>query len=241
MGPGTDRPPGLGFASHVRNGYTIAELSGELDIACVPTLREQLLGVLRPDAGHLVVDLSRVTFCDASGLAVLIGIGRRAALLGGVLRLVAPAPSVMAVVHTLGLHRKLDIFSSVLAATTGSASTRRSPHRVAGETTPEVAGSWPTMGQADTPDVEELRPAIATLLAEIDAWHEADPDGRFTPALHILADAYAGLDQAALAEAARSLVLTLTRHPLTHSPAVAEAASRLRRIVEADGRNEHDA
>jgi len=234
---GADRPPGLGFATRTQDGYTIAELSGELDIACVPTLRERLLGVLRPDAGHLVVDLSRVTFCDASGLAVLIGIGRRAALLGGVLRLVAPAPSVMAVLQALGLHRKLDIFSDVLAATTGSESALRSPHRVAGETTPEIAGRRPATGPAGTPDAGELRPAIATLLAEIDAWHEADPEGRFTPALHILARAYADLDQTALAQAARSLVLTLTRHPLTHSPAVAAAASRLRRIVEADGRD----
>jgi anti-sigma B factor antagonist len=232
VGAGTDRPPGLAFTSYVLNGYTIAELSGELDISCVPTLREQLLGVLRPAATHLVVDLSRVNFCDASGLAVLIGTGRRAALLGGVLRLVSPAPSTMTVVHTLGLHRKLAIFSSVLAATTGADASR---HRVA-ETTAQVAGSGPGMRQADAPHDDELRPAIATLLAEIDAWHEADPDGRFTPALHILAGAYAGLDRTALAEAARSLVLTLTRHPLTHSPAVAEAASRLRRIVDADGR-----
>ena len=230
MSAGPDRPPGLGFASYVLNGFTIAELSGELDIACVPILREQLLGLLRPAAGHLVVDLSRVSFCDASGLAVLIGTGRRAALLGGVLRLVAPAPATMTVVHTLGLHRKLDIFSSVMAATNGAEAAR---HRVA-ETPPQAAGSG--MGPADAPHNEELRPAIATLLAEIDAWHEADPDGRFTPALHILAGAYAGLDQTALTEAARSLVLTLTRHPLTHSPAVAAAASRLRRIVEADGR-----
>jgi anti-anti-sigma factor len=236
VGPGTDQTPGLGFASHVRDGYTIAELSGELDIACVPTLREQLLGLLRPDASHLVVDLSRVSFCDASGLAVLIGTGRRAALLGGVLRLVAPAPSTLTVVRALGLHRRLDIFSSVLAATTGVESVRRGPRRAARETASEVAGRRPTLGES--PDSDELRPAIAALLAEIDAWHEADPEGRFTPVLRVLAGAYAGLDQLALAEAARSLVLTLTRHPLNHSPAVAAAASRLRRIVEADGRQQ---
>ncbi|MDN3356816.1 STAS domain-containing protein [Actinomadura sp. DC4] len=232
MSPGPDRPPGLSFVSHVRNGYTIAELSGELDIACVPTLREQLLGALRPDAGHLIVDLSGVDFCDASGLAVLIGIGRRATLLGGVLRLVAPAPSTMTVIYSLGLHRKLDIFPSVPAATTGAKTIR---HRAAEATRSEATGSGLVMKHTATPDIEELRPAIATLLAEIDAWHEADPDGRFTPVLHILAGAYAGLDQTALAHAARSLVLTLRRHPLTHSPAVAAAASRLRRIVEADG------
>jgi anti-anti-sigma factor len=55
-------------------------------------LREHLLGLLRPGASRLVIDLSGVTFCDASGLAVLVGVARRAGLLGGVLRLAAPAP-----------------------------------------------------------------------------------------------------------------------------------------------------
>ena len=225
MGPGTERP-GLRFASHVRDGYTVAELSGELDIGCVPTLRGRLLRVLRPGAGNLVVDLSGVTFCDASGLAVLIGTGRRAGRLGGVLRLAAPTPSVLEVIHSLGLHRKLDVFASVSDAT-ASVESSRSPHRVVGA----IPGLRPAVEQADGLDGDELRPAIATLLTEIDAWHEADPDGRFTPALQILAGAYAGRDHAALTEAARSLVRTLARHPLTHSPVVAEAASRLRRIV----------
>jgi anti-anti-sigma factor len=232
--PDTDRPPGLGFVSHIRNGYTIAELSGELDIVCVPTLRGQLLGVLRPDASHLVVDLSRVNFCDASGLAVLIGTGRRAKLLGGVLRLVAPTPTVMLVMRITGLHRRLDIFSTVLAATTSPESNQRSPHRVIGKMTAKVASPRPTMEHADAPDIDELRQATAALLADLDAWHEADPGCRFAPTLHVLARAYARSDHMALAQAARSLVSALMRHPLTHSPAVAAAASHLRRIVEAD-------
>ena len=234
MGPGTDRPPGLGFASHIQDGYTIAELSGELDIVCAPTLREQLLGMLRPDANHLVVDLSRVNFCDASGLTVLIGTGRRAELLGGILRLVAPTPPVMLALHTTGLHRQLDIFSTILTATTSPSSSRRSPHRITGEATAEVTNPPPAMGHADAPNIDELRQAIAALLADVDAWHDADPDRRFTPMLHVLARAYARFDPTALTQAARSLLSALTRHPLTHSPAVASAASHLRRIVEAD-------
>jgi anti-anti-sigma factor len=230
---GTDRPPGLGFVSHTRNGCTVAELSGELDIVCVPTLRGQLLGVLRPDAGRLVVDLSRVRFCDASGLSVLIGTGRRAELLGGFLRLVAPTPPVMLVMRITGLHRRLDIFSTVLAATTRPESNQRSPHRVTGEITAKAASPPPTMGHPDAPDIDELRQATAALLADLDAWYEADPGCRFAPTLHVLARAYARSDHTALAQAARSLVSALTRHPLTHSPAVATAASRLRRIVEA--------
>ncbi len=43
-------PPssGLSFSARVENGYVIATLSGELDVACTPVLREQLLAVLMP-------------------------------------------------------------------------------------------------------------------------------------------------------------------------------------------------
>jgi anti-anti-sigma factor len=79
--------PGLSVSLRSERGCVIAALSGELDITCVPALREQLLGLLRPGAGRLVVDLSRVSYADASGLAVLVGTGRLAGLLGGFLRL----------------------------------------------------------------------------------------------------------------------------------------------------------
>jgi anti-sigma B factor antagonist len=228
--PDTDRPSGLGFIARTRNGYTIAELSGELDIVCVPTLRGQFLGVLRPYASRLVVDLSQVNFCDASGLSVLISTGRRAELLGGVLRLVAPTPPVMLVMRITGLHRRLDIFSTVLAAITSPESNQRSPHRVTEQVTAVTAR--PAMGHPDAPD-DDLRQATAALLADVDAWYEADPGCRFTLTLHVLARAYARSDHTALTHAARSLVSALARHPLTHSPAVAATASRLRRIVEA--------
>ena len=51
-------------------------------IASAPVLREWLLGLLRPDVSRIVIDLSGVAFCDASGLAVLVGASRRAGLLG---------------------------------------------------------------------------------------------------------------------------------------------------------------
>jgi anti-sigma B factor antagonist len=231
--PDADRLPGLSFVSRTRNGCTVAELSGELDIVCVPTLRGQLLDVLRPDACHLVVDLSRVNRCDASGLSVLVGTGRRARLLGGVLRLVAPTPAVMLVMRITGLHRRLDIFSTVLAATTSRESNQRSPHRVTEQATVEITNPRPPMGHPDAPDIDELRQATATLLADLDAWYEADPGCRFTPTLHALSRAYTRSDHIALTQATRSLVSALTRHPLTHSPAVAATASRLRRILEA--------
>ena len=79
------------------DGFTVVTIRGELGIAAVPALREQLLVLLASGADRIVVDLSRVTFCDSSGLAVLVGAGRRAGLLGGVLRLAAAAPSQLTI------------------------------------------------------------------------------------------------------------------------------------------------
>ena len=88
-------------------------VSGEIDIASAPVLREQLLGLLRPHASRIVIDLSGVTFCDASGLAVLVAASRRAGLLDGVLRLAAPARPVATVLGLTGLDLHFQIFATV--------------------------------------------------------------------------------------------------------------------------------
>ncbi len=99
-------------------GQVIAALRGDLDIASAPDLREQLIDLL-PAAGRLIIDLSAVRYADASGLAVLVGTGHRAGLLGGFLRLAAPSAEVAQVLAATGMNRHLDIFATVQAALTG--------------------------------------------------------------------------------------------------------------------------
>ena len=101
-----------------RGGYIIAALSGELGIASAPALREQLRSLLRA-ASQLIIDLSAVEHADASGLAVLVGSGHRARLLGGSLRLAAPSPEVARVLSATGISQHLNIFPTVRAAITG--------------------------------------------------------------------------------------------------------------------------
>jgi anti-anti-sigma factor len=109
MDSGTTMNPGLEISTRTVDGITVAELAGELGIASVPALREQLLSLLRPGSSRLWVDLSKVSLCDASGLAVLVGIGRRARLLGGSLRVAAVSPQADRVLHITGLDRHLPI------------------------------------------------------------------------------------------------------------------------------------
>jgi anti-anti-sigma factor len=240
MDHGTDSVPGLRISSRAEGGYVIAALSGELDIACAPALRDQLLGLLHPDVNRMVIDMSQVSYADASGLAVLVGTGRRAGLLGGFLRLAAPTPTVAKVMRITGLHRQLDVFRTVQAAIISTEGSRRQPDG--------KSDSMGGMGLADrrqaepvaakvprqrlAADAGELRQAIAAVLQHADAWRDADPDRRFTRALHALARAYAGPSHVDLTQAAHALLAILARQPLTHSPAVAATASRLRRLLD---------
>lgn len=88
---------------------TIVRLAGALDVAAAPALRERLIGLLHPGTRLLVLDLSRVSSCDSSGLAVLIGTERRARVLGIAMRLAAPSIPVMKRLRLTGLDRSLTI------------------------------------------------------------------------------------------------------------------------------------
>lgn len=120
MSRSAPRSPRLFVTSRAeRDGCVIAVLRGALDITSATAFREKVRGLLRPGASRLIIDLSAVEFADASGLAVLVGTGRRAGLLGGWLRLASPTPEVAAVLSATGLDRHLATFPAVADAITG--------------------------------------------------------------------------------------------------------------------------
>ncbi|WP_235031050.1 STAS domain-containing protein [Nonomuraea solani] len=90
-----------------RSKPTTVGLSGEIDIFTGPTLRSRLEGVLTSSTPLLVLDLSAVSFCDASGLAVIVDIQRRARLMGITLALAAPRPFMGKLLRITGLDRSL--------------------------------------------------------------------------------------------------------------------------------------
>ena len=92
---------------------TIIELRGDLDLAAAPALREHLLDALRHSTNLLILDLSGVRFCDAFGLAVLVGAQRRAQLLGICLSVAAPRLQIANVLRITGLDRSLAVYPTV--------------------------------------------------------------------------------------------------------------------------------
>jgi anti-sigma B factor antagonist len=96
--------------------WVVVTVSGEIDMATGPTLRDNLLGVLARGDHRVVLDLSNVTFMDSSGLGALLGGHRRAQLLDGEIRIAAPSERVLEILRLTNLDRVFDLYLTVAAA-----------------------------------------------------------------------------------------------------------------------------
>ncbi|HEX8550721.1 MAG TPA: STAS domain-containing protein [Abditibacteriaceae bacterium] len=98
---------------------TVVEVDGEVELHSAPQLREELHRVCA-DNGEtgrcIIVDLSRVSFIDSTGLGVLIG-GLKRARENGSLSLVCPNVRVRRVFEITGLTSVFPMFDSVGDAT----------------------------------------------------------------------------------------------------------------------------
>lgn len=100
-------------------GHTVLSVSGELDFATTAALRVEIANVLSATTTPVIIDLSGVSFCDASGLALLVGAQRRARLGGRTLVLAGPRPTVLKLLHITGLDRAFSVHPTLAAAQAG--------------------------------------------------------------------------------------------------------------------------
>jgi len=87
------------------NGYQIVSVTGELDIATAEQAYSYISEVIDGRPAPVTLDLSGVTFCDASGLGVLARISRHARQAGRQLKLTAARPSLLKIMRITGLDR----------------------------------------------------------------------------------------------------------------------------------------
>ncbi len=93
--------------------YAVVLVSGELDIATAPLLRERLADLTIRGHTRLVLDLDGLEFTDATGISVLVGAYVNMQRRGGWLRLVHVHPRVRKVLSLVGLTETLPDFASV--------------------------------------------------------------------------------------------------------------------------------
>src|ERR1700722_3206274 len=99
------------------DGTAIVAVAGEIDVYTSPLLQEQLVQVLREGTSSIVLDLSKVTFLDSTGLGVLITGLKRCRSADGDLVLVTAQPNVLKVLEITGLNDVFKIHDSVDDAT----------------------------------------------------------------------------------------------------------------------------
>lgn len=102
-------------------GWALARVEGDIDIATAPRLREELIGVIIGGQTRIVLDLDGVDFLDSTGLGVIVGVLKRARTLGGDVRLVCTQPGVRKVFEITALDRTMPLADSPTAALDGTA------------------------------------------------------------------------------------------------------------------------
>ena len=99
-------------ATRAQTTSVVLALPDEIDITNARRLSGQL-GSALSSADRVIADMSATTFCDSSGVRILILAHDQAAATGIELRLVVPCASVLRTLALIGADRLLPIYPSL--------------------------------------------------------------------------------------------------------------------------------
>ena len=85
--------------------WTVIRVSGDLDVAGAPELRQGVLTAVADGARWITLDLSDLDFIDSFGIGAVVAALKRTRQRGGDLRLVCPVRRVRRVFEICGLDR----------------------------------------------------------------------------------------------------------------------------------------
>ena len=106
------RPFGAQLAEDDSTATAIVSVHGDLDLATVAELDDQLGAAWDTGQPHICLDLSSATFIDSTGILSILRADARAQQAGRKMTLVEAAPDVHRVFTVLGLHRHLTFVSA---------------------------------------------------------------------------------------------------------------------------------
>ncbi len=95
---------------------SVLPLDGNIDLHIAPRLTATIADMLKAEPKRVIVDLTRVTYIDSSGLALLINAMRDVEEYGGVFMLAGLSPQVRPIFETARLENFFTIFPTVEAA-----------------------------------------------------------------------------------------------------------------------------
>jgi anti-sigma B factor antagonist len=100
-------------SERIDDRVTVLTVTGELDRDSADVLGTAAEDAVEEGASRLVLALGALTFCDSSGLRLLVELHKRTADRGGSLHLADVRPPVATVLHVVNLHRMLAVHPTV--------------------------------------------------------------------------------------------------------------------------------
>src|SRR6185503_11691034 len=103
-----------------QNRPNVLPLEGDIDLHVSPAVRDALNAMIKKKPKRIVIDLSRVTYIDSAGIAVLILAMQEVEAYGGKFFLSGLQETLRLIFETSRLERVFRIFPDVDAALTAS-------------------------------------------------------------------------------------------------------------------------
>ena len=94
----------------------VVALPAEIDMANADRVGEQLGAAMAPGVTTVIADMTATTFCDSSGISMLVRAHRQAAACRTELRLVVPATAVLRSLAIASIDHLLPIYPSLSTA-----------------------------------------------------------------------------------------------------------------------------
>jgi len=105
------------FETKNNGGATILKINElKLDASVSPELKGEFLVLCKPQLKELLIDLSKVEFCDSSGLSALLIAERKMRENGGVVKLIGVQKKVLSLIKISHLDRAFKIFDTIAKA-----------------------------------------------------------------------------------------------------------------------------
>jgi anti-sigma B factor antagonist len=97
----------------------VVTLPAEIDMANADCVSEQIAAAFAVGPKAVIADMTVTTFCDSTGIRVLVLAHKRAAADGAELRLLRPCRRVLRIMEVLGVDAVLPIYHSLEQALAG--------------------------------------------------------------------------------------------------------------------------
>lgn len=93
--------------------WAVMRVTGEIDMATAPRLRQHVLTVTTRKPAGLVLDLDRVDFIDSTGLGVMVGAAKRMRMIEGGFRIVCSQNHLNDLFKITRLNEVFDLYESL--------------------------------------------------------------------------------------------------------------------------------